>query len=395
MKVSLIGMGCGPDTLTAEASAAVSAADLCVGAERLLKWLPDSDVEQIAEYRPTVIADLLKQKAPERPCILLSGDSGFYSGAAGLLPILQEMDAETEVLPGISSLQYLAAKLGRPWQDWRLCSAHGVDCDPVFEVMHGQPTLFLTSGENGPWELCSRLTEAGLGELGVTVGENLGEPTEQISVGKAEMFAARRFAPLNVLLAEAAPVFPRRAPGIPDGEFLRDKVPMTKQEVRAVILSKLAVTPKDVCWDIGAGTGSVSVELSLHAREVWAVEQKGEAAELARKNREKFQAWNLHITEGQAPDVLTAFPKPDAVFVGGSGGHLAEILDAVNHANPKARVCVSAISLETLHGASESLERLGYTVEITQVSVSRTRTAGSLHLLTAQNPVFLITGVRQ
>ena len=395
MKVTLIGMGCGPESRTAEASAALKASDLCVGAARLLEWLPESMSRRIAEYRPEAVAELLEREAPERACVLLSGDSGFYSGAAKLLPLLREMGTETEVLPGISSLQYLSARLGRPWQDWRLCSAHGAVCDPVYEVMRGQPVLFLTSGGGGPRALCGALTEAGLGSLAVTVGEDLGCPGERILTGTAAEFALREFSALNVLLTEAAPRYPARAPGIPDDEFLRERVPMTKQEIRATILARLGVRETDVCWDIGAGTGSVSVELALHARAVYAVERNPEAAALIRRNREKFRAWNLRLTEGKAPEALKALPAPDAVFVGGSGGHLPEILEAVSEAAPGARLCVSAIALETLQSASETLRRLGMVTEITQIAVCRTREMGGLHLLTAQNPVFLITGVRR
>ena len=164
---------------------------------------------------------------------------------------------------------------------------------------------------------------------------------------------------------------------------------MTKQEVRAAILSKLAVGPDDVCWDIGAGTGSVSVELALQCKAVWAVERKADVLALAQVNREKFGAWNLHLVEGTAPVVLSQLPRPDAVFVGGSGGELPGILETVRCANSQAWVCVSAISLETLHTAMKLLEG----AEVTQISVSRSENVGQLHLLLAQNPVFLVTGV--
>ena len=228
----------------------------------------------------------------------------------------------------------------------------------------------------------------------MTVGENLGAPEERIHSGSAGTLSAEHIAPLNVLLAEAAPESPYCGTGIPDEAFLREKIPMTKQEIRAAALSKLGVKKTDVCWDIGAGTGSVSVELALHARAVWAVERNPSALELAQRNRERFCAWNLRLIEGCAPEALAALPKPDGVFVGGSGGHLPQILEAVCHTNPSARVCVSAISLETLHQAAETMDRLGYGVEITQISVSRAKAAGQLHLLMAQNPVFLITGSR-
>lgn len=392
MKCTLIGMGCGARQLTAEASEAIHTAQLLIGAKRLLELLPDTGAQKIPEYRPQEIVSLLHTHPAEECCVLYSGDSGFYSGAAGLLPLLEGM--EVRVLPGISSLQAFAAQLGEPWQEWSLCSAHGAACDPVQAVMQGKKAFFLTSGAESPGELCAELTAAGLGTLQISVGENLGGDRMQIWHGTAAECTQRTFAPLNVMLADAAPRYQRRVAGIPDEEFLREKVPMTKQEVRAAVLAKLAPAPEEVCWDVGAGTGSVSVELSYAAKNVWAVEQKPEAVELIRRNREKFCAWNLHVIEGTAPEAFAKLPMPDAVFVGGSGGQLREILNAAVQKNPQVRICVSAIALETLQGAVSALEQLGYAPEVTQLSVSRTRAAGSLHLLMAQNPVFLIMGER-
>lgn len=393
MRVYLVGSGCGTaDTLTGQGLAAIREAELIVGAPRLLRGLPPHSARCEAAAGAEDIVRLLTDSGCRRACVVYSGDTGFYSGAKGLLPLLEERGIEAEVIPGVSSVQYLAAKLGRPWQDWRLCSAHGVDCDPVEAVSGGVPAFFLTGGARGPAMLCGQLARAGLGDLPVTVGEDLACPEEQVLQGTAADFAGRTFAPLNVLLAEAAPAAPRRTPGLPDGLFRRGEVPMTKQEVRAAILAKLAVGPGDVCWDIGAGTGSVSVELALSGREVWAVERRAEACCLILENRARFSTWNLHLAEGGAPEALSGLPRPDAVFVGGSGGCLKEILAAVHGANPAARVCVSAIALETLGTASACLAGLGYRVEVTQIAVSRAKPAGELHLLTAQNPVFLITG---
>ncbi len=391
--VTLIGIGCGTEaTMTAEAAAALRKARLILGASRMLESLPKHGLTAPcrAAYLPEDILQHIQQ-AQGDVCVLYSGDSGFYSGARGLLPLLQGY--EVRVFPGISSLQALAARLGRPWQDWRLCSAHGVDCDPVAEVCQGKPVFFLTGGKQTPDSLCRALAEAGLGDLPVTVAEDLTADTERIQSGAAGELAKQTFSGLSVLLAEAAPRMSPRSPGLPDESFERlESIPMTKQEVRAVALAKLAVAPTDLCWDVGAGSGSVGIELAMTARSVWAVERSPEAAALAEQNRRKLGAWNLHIVTGSAPQALEAFPPPDKVFVGGSGGKLADILSLVRDKNPRARVCVAAIALETLQKALETLGSQGYTIDVTQVAAARSRKAVGLHLMQAQNPIYLITG---
>ena len=391
MTITLIGCGCG--SLTCDARAAIESAELVIGSARLLKEYGD-DKPQIEAVTVPAIKAAIDGANCEKVCVLYSGDSGFYSGARLLVPLLPE-NSEWRILPGISSLQLLAARLGEAWQNWRLCSAHGVDCDPVWEVCHGQKVFFLTGGKLGPAELCGMLAEAGLGRLSVAVGEELGSPEERITWGSAGELSKTAFSPLSCMLAEAAPRRQPRTPGLPDSEFERtEKVPMTKQEVRAAALAKLGAGAEDICWDIGTGTGSVAVELALQARAVWAVEQNREALRIAERNREKHGAWNLHLKEGRAPEALEGLPKPDAVFVGGSGGRLEEILRTIYYVNQKARICVSAIALETLQCAIECLRKLGYETEICQIAVSRSKAAGDLTLMLAQNPVYLITGRR-
>ena len=393
MNVTLIGLGCGNlGTMTAQAKEALAQAEAVIGALRLLAALPETSAPQFAAVKPEDILDRLQRGAWSRACVVFSGYTGFYSGAKKLIPLLEAAGMTVEVLPGVSSLQAFAAKLKTSWQDWRLCSAHGVEIDPVAEVCHGQDVFFLTGGAATPAALCCQLTAAGLGHLQVAVGESLSYPQERIRRGKAADLAQEAFAPLSVMVVQAPPPPQRRLPGIPDEDFLRGKVPMTKQEVRAAILSKLAPQPGEICWDIGAGTGSVSVELALHSRAVWAVEHKAEACGLIRENRERFSAWNLRLAEGPAPEALSDLPTPDVVFIGGSGGKLPEILALVAQRAPQARICISAIALETLHSGAQGLQELGYATEITQIAVSRTKEVGELHLLLAQNPVFLILG---
>ena len=401
MNVTLIGMGSGqPENLTLQGLAALRQADLILGARRLLAVLPAGCTEnRAAAYRPDEVAELLQTSGAENAVLVYSGDTGFYSGASSMMEKLEALGVRARVLPGLSSIQLLAAALGRPWQDWKLVSAHGCACDPVAECLTagGKPVFFLTGGAETPASLCGRLAAAGLGDAHVLVGEELGRAEEKILFGTAQEFAQKQFASLSVLLVEHLPQPPRRVPGFPDEAFHRGEVPMTKQEVRAAALAKLAVQPGDTLWDVGAGTGSVSVELALAAPRghVYAVECDPEACGLIRQNRERFHACNLTLVEGRAPAALADLPAPDAVFIGGTKGGMEAVVDTVLARNPNARICISAIALETLSAAVAALTAHGLAAEVTQIAVSRTRPAGRLHLLMANNPIFLITGERK
>ena len=396
MNVTLIGMGSGqPENLTLQGLAALRQADLILGARRLLAVLPAGCTEnRAAAYRPDEVAELLQTSGAENAVLVYSGDTGFYSGASSMMEKLEALGVRARVLPGLSSIQLLAAALGRPWQGWNLVSAHGRTCDPVAECMQGRPTFFLTGGSEDPATLCAQLEAEGFGDMQAVVGQCLGTPEEKIFRGSVKELAAGRFNSLSVLLVEAVEGLPRRAPGLPDEAFERGDVPMTKQEVRAAVLAKLAVRSEDILWDVGAGTGSVSVELALAAPRgrVYAVECRPEGCALIKANREKFRTRNLVLVEGLAPDALSDLPAPDAVFIGGSKGSLAAIVDAALDKNPDARICVSAIALETLSAAVAALTAKGRTVQVSQIAVSRAKAVGGLHLMMAQNPIYLITG---
>ena len=390
--VTLIGMGASSDTLTAEAREALGRAELVAGAQRLLDALPAGvTAERVPAVRP---ADVLAVVAgAQNAAVLYSGDTGFYSGAAGLLARLKEAGIPARVLPGLSSVQMLAAALGRPWQDWKLVSAHGRPCDPVAAVCGGQPAFFLTgTGESGPAALCAQLAAAGLGALPVTVGENLGLASRRIFAGTAAGAAGERFGPLAVLLAEPAFRLPARTPGWPDETFVRaEGVPMTKRAVRAQVLAQLALCPGETVWDVGAGTGSVSLEMAYAngGAPVWAVERLPEACAVLEENRRRLGGWNVRPVSGEAPAALAGLPAPDAVFIGGTRGRLGPILDAALAANPAARICLTAIALETLAAALDACTARGLEAEITQIAAAHA--AGRPHLLRAANPVFLIT----
>jgi precorrin-6Y C5,15-methyltransferase (decarboxylating) len=311
-----------------------------------------------------------------------------------LLPLLAEAGIDAEVLPGISSIQVMAARLKRPWQDWKLVSAHGTDCDPVTEVMEGRDVFFLTGGALGPAELCGKLTKAGLGDLKIWIGERLSYNDEIILAGTAAEYAGCKFDSLSVMLVEAAPCKGDMTPGIDDEEVIRGDIPMTKQTVRAAIISKMKVTKTDTVWDVGAGTGSVSVELAMKASSgaVWAVEKAEEGCRLIEENKKKFGVWNLNIVPGKAPEAMEELPAPDKVFIGGSSGNLEEIMDLVLAKNEGALVCVSAIVLETMADTVKLMTERGMDTDIIHVSVNTSRPIGKRHMMMATNPIYIITG---
>lgn len=412
-RVSVLGMGPGsPDLLSGRAIAALAEADAIVGARRLVDdvraaGLVSADAVALAATRAADIASFVAGHAAlARICVLMSGDTGLYSGAPRAAELLRALPGvQLEVVPGISSVQYLAARLQRAWHPWRVVSAHGVSVDAAAEVRRAgtAPTLLICGGATTPGALCAELAAAGLADRPVTAAERLSYPDERIVSGTAGELAGGEFDGLSLLLVEGADVAVAPAPGddpwpwsgagIADDRFERASVPMTKQEVRAVALAKLRVAATDTVFDIGAGTGSVTVELGRAAREgqVIAIERKPEAVELARRNVERFGLENVQVVEGAAPDALAGLPRPDAAFIGGSGGGLAGILDALRAANPGVRLCISCITLDTLAEATRLLAEGPYRdVDIACVSVSRAETVGGYRMVRAQNPVWLL-----
>ena len=393
MRVYLIGAGMGgADTLTEAARQAIAECGLLVGAKRLIGAY--TATHEVADaISPDKISELVRGSGVDTAGVLLSGDVGFYSGALRLWETLGDLELVT--IPGLSSLQYFCAKLRMPWQDLRLVSAHGRENNAVGEIQSNPKTFLLTGGATKVRDIARALVEWGYGDVLLHVGENLGSDAERIVSAAAVECAEQDFAELSVVVAENSRAVCSRphVPGIPDGEFLRGDAPMTKREIRALTLSALRLAPADTVWDVGAGTGSVSIECALSVAQgrVFAVEYDEPALELLARNREKFWAHNLHVVAGRAPEALENLPAPDAVFIGGSSGGMESIIRLVRELNPKARIVANAVTLETFSELVRLFTAEGLAEpEITQIAVTRTRKAGSYHMMDAQNPVWII-----
>ncbi len=393
-KVILAGIGTGSeDSRTLGVLRAVREADVLIGARRMLESVDTAGKKIFAAVASAEIAGIIRREPGHVFTVLFSGDTGFYSGAKSLRKALEGEDTEVETLPGIGSLSYLCAKLGRPWEDVRAMSLHGREQDLVSEVRENAAVFTLLGGETGAADALARLSRAGLGGLKAHIGEDLGYETERITSGTVDGLLEGRYSSLSVLLvenprADSEPV----TYGLADSAFERDRVPMTKEEVRAVCLSKLALSRGAVVYDVGSGSGSVSVECARIARRgrVYAIEQKEEAAALTARNAEKFGLTNLMLVTGRAPEALLPLEPPTHAFIGGSAGNLREIVRVLLDKNPDVRIVATAVTLETLAELTELTGEFEFS-DVAEIQVNKPRKVGRYHLSDAQNPVYVFT----
>lgn len=399
MEIGIVGMGPGNLTqLTMAAQEAIMNCTVLIGDKRMLEPVYKSGKTVLYTSKPSEIKGLLK-KLPqnETVVIVVSGDVGFFSLAA----CLQDIPGCTvRRYAGISSLVYFAAALGISWQDAYCVSRHGRNQSLVHAVFTHAKVFCITGGDNTPATLCEELTAAGLGDVQVYVGERLSYTDETIRSGRAEELRHQTFQPLNVMFImndQAAPLT-SPVPGLADDVFIRGKAPMTKQEVRAIAMAKLQPQATDTLYDIGAGTGSCTVEMARQAvrGEVYAFEIQPEAVGLLRQNVDRFGLTNVHILPGNAAMTLTdtSLPAPQGAFIGGTKGHLAEILQTIYAKNPACRVVMTAITIETLAAITTYYAaRPDYELDIMQVTAATSKAVGSYHMMLGHNPIYILTAV--
>ena len=432
--------------LTEEAREAVREADIVFCAPTVVErarrsgLLPGDKRCEPFYKAPQVLPYMKEHPELRKAAVLLSGDTGLYSGAAQLRRAL-EAEAETQAaalagiskygaktraattavkpgprfryLPGISSVAALAAALQVTWEDAMILSTHGRERDVIGHLRRERKVFLLVSGVKGVHSTAEQLREA-VGRnilpknLRIGYGFNLASESEATGFVSLEQLENMERKGLYILYlenpaAEACPV----TPGMDDSAFTRitagstpsadeqqsAAIPMTKEEVRVLALSRLRITRGAVLYDIGAGTGSVSVEAARLCpdAQIWAIEKKPEAAQLLRENLSKYCLHKVNVINAAAPGCLEELPAPTHVFVGGSGSEMPQILRAVLRKNPRARTVLTCVTLETLSQVTETLRELPVTEpQIRQIAVTRAQKAGRYHLMRAQNPVFII-----
>lgn len=393
-KISLVGIGMGAEkTLTLEGKKALNEAELLIGAKRMTEAVQKPGQMVLHEYRSEKIVEYIKEHPKYRTvAIALSGDVGFYSGAKKLI---DQLDGNVEVICGISSVVYFMSKIGLSWDDAKIVSAHGRNCNLISLIRHNPKVFSILGTEDGVAVLASRLVYYGMGDVTLYVGENLSYENEKIFYDKAANLTEYRGDALSVVTACNEKATPMSAVhGISDGEFLRGKAPMTKEEVRTVSLSKLRLSEDSVCYDVGAGTGSVSVEMALRAwmGQVYAIEKKEDALALLKENKKKFAVDNLAIIPGVAPEAMTELPAPTHAFIGGSSGNMQDIINLLLEKNPKVRIVINCITLETVTEAMNAIRDFGLEdVDIVQLAAARSKSIGHYHMMMGENPIYIIS----
>lgn len=406
MEITLAGIGMGNrESLTKEVSRKIEEADILLGAERMLKTYRPR-IEKKPFYLAKQIIPYLHEMQKKYPMeslkvvVLFSGDSGFYSGCQSLYYALQEeidagkLQAGIHIMPGISSVAFLAACLGESYQDAAICSMHGKElCNLARRIQTERKTFIIMSGVKDVNRLGEALIKAGMTECEIITGYQLSYAEQQIRKRTPKECQELKEEGLYTCFVKNPGAVPKNlTPGTADSEFIRDKVPMTKEEVREVSICKLKLQEGAVVFDIGSGTGSIAMEIAGISSDiqVYAIEQKKEAVSIILQNKEKFQLENVMVIEAKAPEGLQSLPKATHAFIGGSGGNLKQILQALYEMNPKMRIVINAISMETICEIKEILTL--YTIEneeIIQMQVSRAKEVGKYHLMQAENPVWI------
>ena len=393
-EVTLAGIGMGScGTLTEEGKEACREAELIIGAKRVVDAVRLPGQSCLYEYRTDKIVGFIREHPEyEKITVVFSGDVGFYSGAGKLMEALGN---NARVICGISCVSYFMSKTGMSWDDAVLASTHGRNCNLIGLIRENKKVFAILGSSEGIRELAGKLVFYGMGEVLLYVGERLSYKDERIFAKKAAELTDHEGDPLSVVLAVNADASGSSCgAGIPDRAFIREKVPMTKEEIRMVSVGKLRLNKDSVCYDIGAGTGSVAVQMAGLALQgaVYAVEKNPQAVSLIEKNRIRFCADNLHIISGTAPDILSEIPAPTHVFIGGSSGRLKEIIKTVLSKNPEVRIVINCITLETLHEVLTLADSPGFEIfDVVQITAARAKDAGRVHMMTGENPVYVMT----
>jgi precorrin-6Y C5,15-methyltransferase (decarboxylating) len=400
-KVHIIGVA--PEgSLLPEARRLLNQAELVFGGRRLLRVFPSLSGEKIIiKNNLAEVASLIKRNlGRKRMVVLASGDPNFYGIASYLTGRLGKN--AVDIIPHVSAMQLAFARIKESWEDAVFVSVHSRPIADIVGVVGSNAKLgVFTDDKHTPAAIARVLLEHGVDGYRAYVCQNLGSKGEKVVKTDLHGLAKMKFSPLNVLilLKEKPKTRPQPILGIPEASFYRRREGLiTKQELRAVSLAKMHLAEGSIVWDIGAGSGAVSIEASFLARKghIYAIEKNEKDIAIIKKNLRKFNAYNVEVVKTFAPDGLNNLPDPTAVFIGGSGGRVKEILDLVSQRlKPGGHIVINVVALENLSAAVNALKARGFVPDITLVNIARSTKVMELTRFEALNPVFVVSGVKK
>lgn len=405
--VLLVGLGQGRDDLSARVLRWLERAEVLAGGKRHLDAFPEFKGEKIPLRAPLeeFLHALKKSSEQKRVAVLASGDPLFYGIGRRLARYLGK--EHLLAFPNVTSLQALFAALGEAWDDVTVLSLHGGArlSNPALwlrTVRTASKVALLTDPHRTPAWIAEQLLEMGVADRSLIVAENLGLPSERIHHLSLEAARNRSFSPLNIVVVvrqkpsrRAASVRPRLPLfGLPESAFEHEAGMITKMEVRAVVLAQLHLEPDLVLWDLGAASGSVSIEAArlVPLREAFAVEKDSDRYEALQRNIKAFGLAEVRALQGRASEVVGRLPDPDRVFIGGSGEDLPEVLRQVSERlRAGGRVVQTAVTLDTLETARSFWGGKPFAMSILQLQVNRSAPIAESLRFEALNPVFILS----
>jgi len=402
--VAIIGMGLSPEDLTARHRRIIESADVLVGGQRLLDYFKDiSAHKQVIDRKISEAVDFIKEQMTTQSVVVLASGDPLFFGIGSIL--IKALGPEQVVIyPNISSVAAAFARIKEPWSQVKVVSLHGRQNDQAIldGLNQGQTVAVFTDPTNNPARIAKRLLAADLTRINMCVLESLGGGNEKFEWYDLKQASGMTFSEPNLIILKRIHRQPetRSAPhiGLPDHCFAHEKGLITKSEIRAVSLAKLQLRPGLVLWDLGAGSGSVSIEASLLVGDgkIIAVEKNEKRINQIKSNLDQFQVTNVDIVQAVLPDGLETLTAPDRIFIGGGGRDLKMIITAAaSFLAADGIIVVNTVLTPNAPAAAETLESLGFITATVQVQVSHSRKMPWAERLEAQNPVWIISGMRK
>lgn len=401
--VSVIGMGMSADDLTSRHLALIRSADILVGGKRHLGFFQDVEgiKKEITKDLKEIVTYIKRRMADKAIVVLASGDPLFYG--IGSLMIKRLGEDNVIIYPNVSTVSTAFARIKEPWQNAAVISMHGKSgFQPLLKALEKKDTVaVLTDPRNHPGELARLLLNRGIDDLKMCILEQLGTPTEKIRWFELETAANELFKEPNILIFKHITTVDGhhryQYPGLPEKYFEHEHGLITKSEIRAVSLSKLRLAIDHIVWDLGAGSGAVSIEACLLVKRgrVIAVEKNPNRIEQIKANRKRFKIENLDICQADLPDGMADLPRPDRIFIGGGGQRVDEIIQTgAGYLQPDGVMVVNTVLIQNLEKVVSTLQALKFETDVVQVQISRSSDMPWGQRFKAENPVWIISGER-